>query len=104
MPGGHIMSGNKFEALLGPNLRSVQTLLQRQLRTSDHAEDIVRQTPLRAFQRKDQLRVHAEFRTWLFRRNRSTASLEEVLNFEAPDPSVPPLVRLDRREQRATAH
>ena len=29
------MSGNTFEALLGPNLRSVQTLVQRRLGTSD---------------------------------------------------------------------
>jgi hypothetical protein len=29
------MSGNTFEALLGPNLGSVQTLVQRRLRTSD---------------------------------------------------------------------
>ena len=100
----HHSSGNTFEALLGPNLRSVQTLVQRQLRTSDHAEDIVRQTLLRAFQRKDQLRVHAEIRTWLFRRDRSTVSLEEVLNFEAPDPSVPPLVRLERMERRSWVH
>ena len=65
MPGGRIMSGNTFEALLGPNLRSVQTLVQRRLRTSDHAEDIVQEILLRAFQRRDQLRVHAKFRTWL---------------------------------------
>ena len=115
MPGGHIMSGNTLEALLGPNLRSVQTLVQRRLRTSDHAEDIVQQILLRAFQHRDQLRVHAKFRTWLwsialneirsfFRRDRSTVSLEEVLNSDAPGPSMPPLVRLERMERRAWVH
>ena len=109
------MSGNTFEALLGPNLRSVQTLVQRRLRTSDHAEDIVQEILLRAFQRRDQLRVHAKFRTWLwsialneirsfFRRNRSTVSLEEFPNFEATAPLMPPLVRLERMEQRAWVH
>jgi len=109
------MSGNTFEALLGPNLRSVQTLVQRRLRTSDHAEDIVQQILLRAFQHRDQLRVHAKFRTWLwsialneirsfFRRDRSTVSLEEFPNFEAPDPLMPPLVRLERMERRAWVH
>ena len=111
-PGAAFMSGNTFEALLGPNLRSVQTLVQRRLRTSDYAEDLVQEILLRAFQRRDQLRVHAKFRTWLwsialneirsfFRRDRSTVSLEEFLNSEAPDPSMPPLVRLERMERRA---
>jgi RNA polymerase sigma-70 factor (ECF subfamily) len=109
------MSGNKFEALLGPNLRSVQTLVQRRLRASDHAEDIVQEILLRAFQRRDQLRVHAKFRAWLwsialneirsfFRRDRRTVSLDELPNFEAPDPSMPPLVTLERMERRAWVH
>ncbi len=109
------MTGNTFEALLGPNLRTVQTLVQRRLRTSDHAEDIVQEIVLRAFQRRDQLRVDANFRPWLwsialneirsfFRRDRGTLSLEELPAFETPDPSVPPLVRLERMEQRAWVH
>src|SRR5271169_5877604 len=106
------MSGNTFEVLLGPNLRSVQTLVRKRLRNSDHADDIVQEILLLAFQHRDQLRVHAKFRTWLwsialneirsfFRRDRSTVSLEEFPNFEAPDPSMPPLVRLERMERRA---
>ena len=113
--GAAFMSENTFEALLGPNLRSVQTLVQRRLRTSDHAEDIVQEILLRAFQHREQLRVHAKFRTWLwsialneirsfFRRDRSTVSLEEFPNFEAPDPLMPPLVRLERMERRAWVH
>jgi RNA polymerase sigma-70 factor (ECF subfamily) len=111
-----MMSENTFEALLGPNLRSVQTLVQRRLRTSGHAEDIVQEILLRAFQRRDQLRVHAKFRTWLwsialneirsfFRRDRRTVSLEEFPNFEAlVDPLMPPLVRLERMERRGWVH
>jgi len=70
------MSGNTFEALLEPNLRSVQALVQRRLRTSDHAEDIVQQILLRAFQHRDQLRVHAKFRTWLW-----SIALNEIRSF-----------------------
>jgi RNA polymerase sigma factor (sigma-70 family) len=106
------MSENTFEALLGPNLRIVRTLVQRRLGTSNHADDIVQEILLRAFQRRNQLRTHAKFRTWLwsialneirafYRRSRSTVSLEEVLNFEAPDPSMPPLLELERMERRA---
>ena len=91
------MSENKFEAMLGPNLRSLQMLVRRRLRTSAHAEDIVQEILLRAFQRRDQLRVHAKFRTWLwsialneirsfFRRDRSTVSLEEVPISKPPIP------------------
>jgi RNA polymerase sigma-70 factor (ECF subfamily) len=109
------MSENTFEALLGSNLRIVRTLVQRRLGTSNHADDIVQEILLRAFQRRNQLRTHAKFRTWLwsialneirafYRRSRSTVSLEEVLNFEAPDPSMPPLLELERMERRAWVH
>ena len=109
------MSENTFEALLGPNLRSVRTLVQRRVGGSNHADDIVQETLLRAFQRRNQLRVHTKFRAWLwsialneirsfFRRNRSTVSLEEALNFEAPDSSMPPPMRLERMERRAWVH
>ena len=113
MPGGRVMSGKTFEALLAPNLRAVQTLVR--LRTSDHAEDLVQEILLRAFTRRDQLRVQAKFRSWLwsialneirsfFRRDRGTVSLEEFPNFEALDPLMSPLVRLERMERRAWVH
>jgi RNA polymerase sigma-70 factor (ECF subfamily) len=115
MPGGRIMSGNTFEALLAPNLRTVKTLVRRRLRTSDHAEDVVQEILLRAFQRRDQLRVHAKFRAWLwsialneirsfFRRDRSTVSLEQFPNLEVRDPSMPALVRVERMERHAWVH
>jgi len=96
-------------------IRTVQCLADVLCRTSDHAEDIVQEILLRAFQHREQLRVHAKFRTWLwsialneirsfFRRDRSTVSLEEFPNFEAPDPLMPPLVRLERMERRAWVH
>ncbi|HLK68397.1 MAG TPA: sigma-70 family RNA polymerase sigma factor [Bryobacteraceae bacterium] len=106
------MSEHTFETLLGPNLRFVQRLVQRGLRTGDHAEEIVQEILLRAFQRRDQLRVHAKFRTWLwsialneirsfFRRDRSTVSLEDLPNFEVRDRLMPPLARLELMERRA---
>jgi RNA polymerase sigma-70 factor, ECF subfamily len=109
------MSRKTFDVLLGPNLRSVQTLVQKWLGNSGHAEDIVQQILRRAFQREDQLRVHAKFRTWLWsialnelrsssRRDRRTVSLEECPNFEAPDPLMQPLVRLERMGRRARVH
>ena len=113
--GGRIMSENTFEILLSANLRSMRTLVQRRLRNSGDADDIVQEIVLRAFQRRDQLRVHAKFRSWLwsiamneirsfFRRNYSTVALEECPNFEVPDPSTPPLVKLERMERRAWVH
>ena len=70
------MSENTFEALLGPNLRSVRTLVQRRLGTSNHADDIVQEILLRAFQRRNQLRIHAKFRTWLW-----SIALNEIRSF-----------------------
>jgi RNA polymerase sigma-70 factor (ECF subfamily) len=115
MPGGRIMSGNTFEALLAPNLRTLQKLVQNRLRTSAHAEDLVQEILLRAFKCRDQLRVHAKFRSWLwsiaineirsfFRRDRGTVALEEFPYFEAPDPLMSPLVRLERMERCAWVH
>jgi RNA polymerase sigma factor (sigma-70 family) len=109
------MSENTFEALLSPNLRSVQTLVQRRLRDSEDAEDLVQEIVLRAFQRRHQLRVQAKFRTWLwsialndiqtfFRRDRGNISLEEFPNLEAPVPMMPALARLERMERRAWVH
>jgi DNA-directed RNA polymerase specialized sigma24 family protein len=60
------MSENTFESLLGPNLRSVRTLVQRRVGTSNQAEDIVQEILQRAFQRRNQLRVHTKFRAWLW--------------------------------------
>jgi DNA-directed RNA polymerase specialized sigma24 family protein len=55
------MTGDAFEALLVPNLASVRRFVQTRLRTSDHADDVIQQTLLRAFVHRDQLRASSKF-------------------------------------------
>ena len=77
------MSGETFEALLAPNLPCVRTMVRRQLRNSGQSEDVLQEILLRAFASRDQLRLEANFRSWLwsiarneirgfFRRDRGT--------------------------------
>jgi len=55
------MTGETFEALLAPNLPSMRRLVQMRMRTTDHADDVIQQTLLRAFVRRDQLRASSKF-------------------------------------------
>ena len=70
------MSGETFEALLTPRLPSVRKLVQSRLRTWDHAEDVLQQTLLQAFEHRDQLQSHSKFKSWL-----SSIAINEVYMF-----------------------
>jgi RNA polymerase sigma-70 factor (ECF subfamily) len=104
------MSGETFETLLAPNVGGVRTLVRRRIRDG-HAEDVLQEILLLAFRHRDQLRVPARFKTWLwsialneirtyFRRDRGMMSLEEFPSLDARDPSISPLARLEQTERR----
>jgi RNA polymerase sigma-70 factor (ECF subfamily) len=106
------MSGETFEALLAPTLGGVRRLVSRQLRNnSAHAEDVIQAILLRAFARRDQLRVDEKFGSWLwsialneirqfFRRDRRIVSLDEFPNLDARDTTASPLTRFEEAERR----
>lgn len=109
------MSGETFEALLAPALGSVRRLVRRQLRNSDHAEDVTQEALLRAFTRRNQLRADEKFGSWLrsiamnevrqfFRRDRGLVSLDEFPNFDARDTTASPLARFEEAERRNWVH
>ena len=104
------MTGDTFEALLAPNLPSVRRFVQRRLRTSDHADDVIQQTLLRAFAHRDQLRASSKFRSWLcsiamnevrlfFRTSRPTISLHEYPQIDFRDSGPSPLARVEELER-----
>jgi RNA polymerase sigma-70 factor (ECF subfamily) len=105
------MSGETFETLLAPTLGRVRRLVNRRLRNSGHAEDVIQETLLRAFARRDQLRVDEKFGSWLcsialneihqsFRCDRGTVSLDEFPNWDARDTAASPLTRFEEAERR----
>jgi RNA polymerase sigma-70 factor (ECF subfamily) len=100
------MTGETFEALLAPNLPSMRRLVQMRMRTTDHADDVIQQTLLRAFVRRDQLRASSKFRSWLcsiamnevrlfFRTSRPTISLHEFPKIDVRDSGPSPLARVE---------
>jgi RNA polymerase sigma-70 factor, ECF subfamily len=104
------MTGDTFEALLAPNLPSVRRFVQTRLRTSDHADDVIQQTLLRAFAHRDQLRASAKFKSWLcsiamnevrmfFRTDRPTISLDEFPQIDTRDCGPSPLARVEQLER-----
>ena len=104
------MSGETFEALLAPTLRGVRRLVHRRLRNSGHAEDVIQEILLRAFARRDQLRVDEKFGSWLcsialneirqfFRRDRGILSLDEF-PIEPRDTTASPQTRFEEAEKR----
>ena len=104
------MSGETFSALLAPSLPSVRRFVQTRLRASDHAEGIVQQTLLRAFARRNQLRAHSKFKSWLrsiamnevrafFRQDRGMISLDEFPKFDSRDGGPSPLARREQLER-----
>jgi RNA polymerase sigma-70 factor (ECF subfamily) len=104
------MTGDTFEALLAPNLQAVRRFVQRRLRASDHADDVVQQTLLNAFAHRDQLRVSSKFRSWLcsiamnevrmfFRTDRGILSLNEFPNIDPRDIGPSPLARVEQMER-----
>jgi RNA polymerase sigma-70 factor (ECF subfamily) len=105
------MTGETFEALLAPNLPSLRRLVQMRMRTPDHADDVIQQTLLRAFVRRDQLRASSKFRSWLcsiainevrmfFRTSRPTISLQEFPQIDFRDSAPSPLARVEEMERR----
>lgn len=103
------MSGETFEALLTPHLRFVRTLVYTRVKDTGYAEDIIQDTLLRAYRRRDQLREEAKFKTWIwsialntvrehFRRDRRLVSLDEFPTLDIPDRAASPLARLERME------
>jgi DNA-directed RNA polymerase specialized sigma24 family protein len=56
------MSGETFEKLLTPHLRFVRTLVYTRVKATGHAEDIIQETLLRAYTRRDQLRAEGNFK------------------------------------------
>jgi RNA polymerase sigma-70 factor (ECF subfamily) len=104
------MTGDTFEALLGPNLQSVRRFVQTRLRTSDHADDVLQQTLLHAFAHRDQLRASSKFKSWLcsiamnevrmfFRNGRPTISLDEFPQIDSRDSQPSPLARVEEMER-----
>ena len=59
------MTPDTFETLLAPNLQLVRRLVQIKLRIPQQTDDIVQQTLLRAYARRDQLRAPAKFKSWI---------------------------------------
>jgi RNA polymerase sigma-70 factor (ECF subfamily) len=109
------MTGDAFEALLGPNLQSVQRFVQSRLRTSDHADDVMQQTLLHAFAHRDQLRANSKFKSWLcsiamnevrmfYRTGRPTISLNEFPHIDSCDLAPSPLARIEQSERQEWVH
>src|SRR5690349_101477 len=105
------MSGETFEALLAPNLSLVRALVNKRLRSTGHADDVLQEILLRAFANRHQLRMHAKFRTWIWsialneirtfsRHDRASVSLDDFRNLDVPDPATSPLERLESMERR----
>ena len=59
------MTGDNFEALPARNLPSVRRFVQTRPRTSDQADDVIRQTLLPAFAQRDDLRACSKFKSCL---------------------------------------
>jgi RNA polymerase sigma-70 factor (ECF subfamily) len=104
------MTGETFEALLVPNLPSVRRFVQMRMRTSDHADDVIQQTLLRAFTHRDQLRTSSKFKSWIysiamnevhmfFRTGRSTLSLHEFPQIDSRDSAPSPQARAEAMER-----
>jgi RNA polymerase sigma-70 factor, ECF subfamily len=104
------MSGETFANLLAPNLQPLRRLVRTRLRTSDHADDVLQQTLLLAFARRDQLRVQSKFKSWLWsiafneiraflRGSRPHVSLDEFPNFEPVDYGYCPLKTYEQTER-----
>ena len=105
------MSEETFVALLTPHLKPLRIFLQKQLRASSPVDDIVQETLLRAFTRRDQLRVPAKFKGWLrsiamnqlrmfLRSGHSTVSLADLPRFEPTDETPSPLALCEGTERK----
>ena len=100
-----------FIALLTPNLNPLRIFLQRRLRASSPVDDIVQETLVRAFTRRDQLRVPSKFKTWLWsiamnqlrmflRRGHNSVLLAGLVRFEPSDKAPSPLAVYEETERK----
>jgi RNA polymerase sigma factor (sigma-70 family) len=107
------MSGDTFMGLLAPNLQPLRRLLQA--RIPGQADDVLQQALLRAFARRDQLRLRSKFRSWLwaiafnemrmfFRVERHTISLDEFPSIDPNDQAPSPLARSEQLETLEWLH
>ena len=105
------MSEETFLALLSPNLKPLRIFVQRQVRDSSPVDDIVQETLLRAFTRRDQLRAASKFKGWLWsiamnqirmylRSGNNTISLADLPRFEPSDRALSPLAACETTEQK----
>ncbi len=109
------MSRETFTNLLAPHLKPLRQLVRMRIRTSDHAEDIVQQTLLMAYARRDQLRMQSKFKSWLWsiafnemraflRGLREQVSLDEFPNLEPVDRNFCPMARYEELERAERLH
>ena len=109
------MTGETFADLLAPNLHSVRMFVRSRLRSSDHVDDILQQTLLRAFSRRHQLRAPSKFRSWLWsiamneirmflRGARHSVSLDEFPDFPVVDHAPSPLTRCEQAQRADRLH
>ncbi|HZV06597.1 MAG TPA: sigma-70 family RNA polymerase sigma factor [Gemmataceae bacterium] len=104
------MTGDAFEALLGPNLPSVRRFVRMRLGTCDQADDVIQQTLLQAFVHRDQLRAESKFKSWIrsiamnevrmfFRTGRPSVSLDELRPIDSGDSRNSPLADAEQLER-----
>src|SRR5260370_2002669 len=109
------MTRETFAGLLAPNLPSIRRLVQSRVRTRDEADDVLQQTLLYAFARRDQLRAPDKFRNWLWtialnevrmllRRARPFVWIDEFPNFELPDQTPSPHAMCEQGERVQRLH
>jgi len=109
------MSNETFAALLAPNLESVQKFVQRRLKASDRAEDVVQETLLHAFHRRSQLRAPSKFKSWLYsialneirmayRKDRKLLSLDEFPTLEFRDRESSPFEKVEQTKRVEWLH
>jgi len=105
------MSGETFEDLLAPNLKTIRKFVSAKSRMPEHAEDIVQQTVLRAFVHRNQLRADTKFLGWISsiamneirgvaRRTRPEVSIDAIPALVSSDQSAYPLRAYERLERR----
>ena len=103
------MTSETFLELLAPNLPAVRRFVQRRVRISDQADDVVQQTLLNAFARRDQLRVRDRFKSWLWsiamnevrmlhRTAGRSVSLSEFDGFDVVGREPSPLAKCEQAE------
>jgi len=108
------MSGDSFMDLLAPNLNPLRLFLRARFKLGDQADDVLQQALLHAFARRDQLRLHSKFKSWLwtiafnemrmyYRSERGLLSLDEF-PIDPGDRAPSPLARAEQVEKLEWLH